>query len=98
MADNTHEIDEAPQLKPINVFETKETIINKTKADYTISQSGLKTIQQQSNDTQQQQQQQQQQQHSDNEDQQRSRTAQYYLHCRNCLLIMSYESNVIFNN
>jgi hypothetical protein len=92
MADNTHEIDEAPQLKPINVFETKETIINKTKADYTISQSGLKTIQQQSNDTQ------QQQQHSDNEDQQRSRTAQYYLHCRNCLLIMSYESNVIFNN
>ena len=92
MADNTHEIDEAPQLKPINVFETKETIINKTKADYTISQSGLKTIQQQSNDTH------QQQQHSDNEDQQRSRTAQYYLHCRNCLLIMSYESNVIFNN
>ena len=83
MADNTHEIDEAPQLKPINVFETKETIINKTKADYTITQSGLKTIQQQ---------------HSDNEEQQRSRTAQYYLHCRNCLLIMSYESNVIFNN
>lgn len=90
MADNTHEIDEAPQLKPINVFETKETIINKTKADYTITQSGLKTIQQQNNDTQQQ--------HSDNEEQQRSRTAQYYLHCRNCLLIMSYESNVIFNN
>ena len=90
MADNTHEIDEAPQLKPINVFETKETIINKTKADYTITQSGLKTIQQQNNDTQQQ--------HNDNEEQQRSRTAQYYLHCRNCLLIMSYESNVIFNN
>ena len=90
MADNTHEIDEAPQLKPINVFETKETIINKTKADYTISQSGLKTIQQHSNDPPQQQ--------SDNEEQQHKRTAQYYLHCRNCLLIMSYESNVIFNN
>jgi hypothetical protein len=50
----------------------------------------LKTIQQHSNDPPQQQ--------SDNEEQQHQRTAQYYLHCRNCLLIMSYESNVIFNN
>ena len=91
MADNTHEIDEAPQLKPINVFETKETIINKTKADYTITQNGLKTIQQ-NNDAQMII-----TQHSDNEVQ-LQRTAQYYLHCRNCLLIISYESNVIFNN
>ena len=30
MSENSHEIDELPQLKPINIFETKETIINKT--------------------------------------------------------------------
>jgi hypothetical protein len=95
MSENSHEIDELPQLKPINIFETKETIINKTKFDYTITQQSLRTILQNSlennrNKTTQS--------NLNLENNNQSKTAQFYFHCRNCLLIISHESNVIFNN
>ena len=95
MSENSHETDELPQLKPINIFETKETIINKTKFDCTITQQSLRIIHQHSLENNRNK---ATQPNSNIDNNNQSNTAQFYFHCRNCLLIISYESNVIFNN
>lgn len=108
MSEMIPEIDEMPQMKTINVFETKETLINKNKYGNAITErsrnefnknyvyyQSSSIIQSVKNDFKLED--------SDLINNLYTNTitnnsTEHYIHCRNCFLIIATESKILFNN